>query len=309
MSALENKAMIVILKTSKWGASKFDKKLADPLTTQYQATKESATVRKKLINSAALKPVRLAIESAKALHNNLTLPWGDHGDRLLPVKRHEAYRDAIQEAIGKVESERRQFVFVYDELVTTAEEDLGQMFSVDDYPSQDSLNDRFAVSYEIQPVPSASHFVADIGDDEAERIRADLERGAEMKLAAAMASLYERVEEAMRRLIERLGTDEEDNPKRIHSSALEALKSLAEAIPTLNIAEDQRLEKIAARIAKTIGQLEIDDLRYRSKKPRDIEAVSKTRKSLSADLECIAAAYFGPATPNTTLKEHSHEQS
>ena len=295
---LEKRAMIVNLSASQWGASKNDKDLAVKLTSQHNAKKTAARVRKQLISAEALKPIKTAIDAAKMIHNRMTLPWSDHGERLLPVKMHDRYREAMSEAIDKVDQARKKFLDQYEELIAAAKADLGDMFDETDYPMPGTLGRKFGVSYAIEPVPSAANFIADIGEQDAERIKREIEKRSQAKLDAAMVRLYEQVEESLRRLITRLGIDEDGNPRPIHASALEALKTIADSVPDLNLTDDTRLAEIAERINRALGTVTIDDLRFRSKKLSNIEATTTRRKDLSDELTGIASAYFGPAEPS-----------
>ena len=293
MSALETKAMIVNLNTSVWGASKSDRELARELTDQHDAADGTARVRKQLINAEAIKPVHGAVESAKAIHKQLTLPWSDHGERLLPVKLHDQYKERMQSAIDRVDMAKRKFLDQYEDLIEKAKDELGSMFQEGDYPPSTAIGRKFGVEYEILPVPSANHFIADIGDKEAKRIKADLERRVKIKLDAAIVSLYEQIEESLGRLIERLGRDDDGNPRRIHESALDAIKTLAAAVPNLNLTNDKKLNMIAKRLDKVLSTVAIDDLRFRSRKPGNVEATNRLREDLSTELGSIADAYFG----------------
>jgi len=293
MSALENKAMIVTLTASMWGAAISDKELADKLTDQHHAEEGTARVRKQLIAKDALKPVKAAIDVAKGIHNRMTLPWSDHGQRLLPVKAHEAYRDLMESAMATVDEQRRLFIDAYTAEIEKARTALGDMFDEDDYPTPKEVGSKFGVTYSIEPVPAAKHFVADIGDDEAERIKKDLERRAQMKLDAAMVSLYERIEQALRRLVDRIGFKEDGSPRPVHATALESLQTLVEAVPNLNLTEDVKLAEIAERLRGLIGRLKIEDLRYGSSKPHVVQQVTERRQMLTSELDDIATAYFG----------------
>ena len=293
MSALENKAMIVTMTASMWGASVSDKALANTLTHQHRADEGTASVRKQLIGKDALKPVKAAIDLAKFIHNRMTLPWADNGQRLLSVKAHETYRDMMETAMARVDEQRRIFVDAYEAEIERARFALGDMFDENDYPDPKEVGSKFGVTYIIEPVPSAAHFVADIGDEEAERIKADLEQRAQMKLDAAMVALYERIEEALRRLIDRVGFNEDGSPRPVHATALESLQTLVEAVPSLNLTDDPKLNEIARRLRSLVGSLTIDELRYRSSKPHVVEQVSEKRKMMQAELADIATAYFG----------------
>ena len=302
MSTLEKNAMIVVLNTAQWGASKADKELSDAVTDQYQAKKGTARVRKQLIPKDALKTLSSAIGAAKTIHNAMTLPYGDHGDRLLPIGQFDSYKASMHSAIETVSLCLKDFLEKYEShLAEQSLRDLGQIGKRDDYPTVSELRGKFGVSYEILPVPSAAHFIADVGEEERERIRADLEQRSEAKLNAAMVSVYERIEEELRRLIARLGTDSQGNPNRIHATALETIKTLATAVPNLNITSDPKLNLIATKIRQAIGAIEIDDLRYRSKKPQVIQATTAARTGLSKELTSIAETYFGPEVQTAAI--------
>ena len=295
-TALENKAMIVNLNTSFWGAAKSDAGLAATLIDQFKASEGAARVRKQLISQDALKPVRSAIQAAKQTHKRMTLAWKDNGERLLPVKVLDEYKDKMRDAIAKVDTARTEFGEKYDSLIAQARVDLGGMFDDDDYPASGTVVAKFGVAYEISPVPSASHFVADVGDDEAERIKAEIERQTQARLDAAMVGLYEQIEEALRHLIERLGFDEDGDPKRIHESTLEALQTIADSVPSLNLTNDRRLARMAGEIRKAIKKVGVDDLRYKSKKPKMVAEVTQRREGLATELQKVAEAYFGKAS-------------
>ena len=292
MSGLETKAMIVKLSTSMWTATKKDAAVSTAVAEQYEADADMAQVLKTLVSRPALKEVRATIDAAKALHNDLTLPWADNGERLLPVKVHARYTETMGDAISKVDEATVKFARGYEALIEKAQGSLGRMFESTDYPPVEVIAGKFGCSYDINPVPAGSHFIANIGDEEAARIKADIERRMQIKMDAAVLRLCERVEESVKHLIDRLGYDEAGSPKRLHKSTLEALQALAAAVPDLNLTEDKRLDEIAARLAKTLGGVTIDDLRYHSNKPAVVAATTQRRAETLKELEEVAGIYF-----------------
>ncbi len=293
MSTLESKAMVVKLSTSMWTATATAPDLETFVTSNHDAADGTAKVRKQLIGKDDLKALKASIDGARLLHKSLTLAWSDNGDRLLPVDQLENYKTALQVCIEEVERQRADFVGRYEALVEKARVELGQMFSEDDYPDTDEIAEKIGLQYEILPVPSASHFIADVGTEEADRIKRDIERRTQAKLDAAMVGLYERVETAMRKLVARLGTDDDGNPKPVHKSTLEALKTIAGSIPALNLTEDTKMDEIAERLNRAIGTVDIGDLRCKSKKRSKVEETMKRRDDIHKDLEATLTQYFG----------------
>ena len=296
---LESNAMIVNLNIQSWQATKHDPVLSADLIEEYGAESNSARVNKKLINRESLKEIREAVGDARKLHNTLTLPWGRHGDRLLPVGMHQTYIEKIDSCIERLDQARHRFLADYEDLIVDAKSMLGKMFNADDYPSKEIVSRRFGIDYEINPVPSANHFLVDLADEEAEKIRADIEKRMNTKLDNAVVQLYERIETTLKRLIERLGTDENGKPRRIHASALVTMREIANAMPSMNLVNDSRLNEISKHILEILEDVEVETLRHKSKIPWKAQLVDTRRQKLSRELSTIASAYFGhtPTTP------------
>ena len=299
MSLLQSNAMIVKLAVKDWPATKHDPLLAADLTQRYNAEDKAATVSKRLISKDALRDIRSAISAARSLHDTMTLPWGKHGERLLPVAMHQNYTDRIDRCANRLEEARKVFLDQYEALIEEAKITLGRMFDGADYPTRDQAAEKFGLAYEISPVPDAAHFVADLADKQADRIKADLEKRTRIKLDNAVVRLYERIEESLRRLIDRLGTDDKGKPKRIHASALETMQQIADAVPAMNLTNDSQLTDIGARIRKVLKSVEIDDLRHKSRKSEAVEMVNLRREKLSGALDSIATAYFGSSVSDS----------
>ena len=292
-SALENKAMIVTLDASFWSAGKTDRDLTDAVTGQYGADSKAATVRKRLINGKALKPISSAIQSVKIAHKHMTLPWDDNGTRILPVEMFAKYRETLDTLIGHVEQATQDFITEYDQHVEASRSALGEMFDISDYPHRAELEQKFGVAYHVAPVPTGRNFVADIGEAEAERMREQIERRTQAKLALAIDSLGDRLEEALVNFVNALGQTEDGKPRRIHQSTLDGLQAVCDAIPALNLTHDSRLNRIANDIREAIEGVELDELRVRSSKPAVIAEKLANREALSDKLASIAGAYFG----------------
>ena len=294
--ALEHKAAISRLKSSMWTAARIDQKLSKSVTDEYDAREDRARVNKRLIAPAAMKPIRVAIVAAKVCHQALTLPWDAHGDRLLPIASLDRYKLRIAAASEAVDAAVQDFLGEYETVhIPKAREDLGRAFNPEDYPSRDTLRSKFGVTYEILPIPKAEHFIADVGEEEAARIRERIEMATQARLDSAMVALYENVQAPISRLIERLGFDDEGKALTLHETAVENLRDIANAIPDMNLTDDPRLGEISEQITEALKDVSVDDLRFKSRKVQEIEATARRRRDLTAKLEQMQTSYFGGA--------------
>ena len=92
----------------------------------------------------------------------------------------------------RVVRQRARFIEDYDDYVDQARLDLGKLFRIDDYPSKEALQGKFAIRYRITPVPDADHFIAKLASDDTDRVKRDIERHIEEQLHDAVGDLYRR---------------------------------------------------------------------------------------------------------------------
>ena len=294
MNGIENRAVIVIADTSFWTGSRIDKGASDEVAVRYEAEQDSARVTKRLIDRKELKGIQNAISSAKVMHKRMTLPWDDNGGRLLPRDRMPEYKEKMAKKMADVDTETTDFVERYPELVKESSKRLGLLHKDGDFPAQETMAGKFGFRYRIQPVPSAEHFVLDLAKDEITDLKEQLETDIKKKVSEAVSSVFERLETQIRAMIERLGDDENGDPRRMGSGRIDAINELIDAIPTLNITDDKKMNRIADRLKKAMSGITFDDLRYgRTRKPADVSRIASNRKELSKKLNSIATAYFG----------------
>ena len=138
------------------------------------------------------------MSEARTKHYSNSLPWDDKGARLLTVANYEHYTDLMDGFRERVVRQRARFIEDYDDYIDQARLDLGKLFRIEDYPSKEDLQGRFAIRYRITPVPDADHFIAQLASDDTERVKRDIESHIEEQLHGAVGDLYRRFGEADR---------------------------------------------------------------------------------------------------------------
>ena len=117
--------------------------------------------------------------------------------------------DGLRERVVR---QRARFIEDYDDYVDQARLDLGKLFRIEDYPSKEALQGKFAIRYRITPVPDAEHFIAKLACDDTDRVKRDIERHIEEQLHDAVGDLYRRLGEAVERVSDRLQEDRNGKP-------------------------------------------------------------------------------------------------
>ena len=133
------------------------------------------------------------MSEARTKHYANSLPWDDKGARLLTVANYEHYTELMDGLRERVVRQRARFIEDYDDYVDQSRLDLGKLFRIEDYPSKEDLQGKFAIRYRITPVPDADHFIAQLASDDTERVKRDIERHVEEQLHDAVGDLYRRI--------------------------------------------------------------------------------------------------------------------
>ena len=288
---LQSRAMLVELHISAWNGRKTDKAATSELLQAKGCGSRAASVVKMLVDKIYLQPIAQVSTEMRATHRNLTLPWDDSGRRLLPVDIYDRYRQEIEALINVREKAVERFIAEYSEAIHSAKRALGDLFDKDDYPRAEDIRGEFSADYEISPVPEKQHFVANVGESEADRIKASVERRMGKRLQDASRDIYQRLHDAITttaKAIERA----DDKGKRIHGSLLDTLRGLCETLPLLDINDDREIRKMCSDLRKLLDGVSVDELRPKSKQyaPAKRAAVEGKLTAMSAAM----AGYVGP---------------
>lgn len=240
MTVLQEKAMLVNLSISAWTASKKDNKAGEAVKAQASASSKSGWFNKRLIDPAALDKLNKIEGRARDLHYRMTLPWGDNGDRILPAPAYMDYMDAIRVIRGEHEQARGEFVRDYPALVQGARQMLGAMYDPKDYPDVGRVAERFEIRLGFNPVPDASDFRVDVGDEAVAEIRKSITESVEKRLQGATRECWIRLEEVVKRMATTLG----DPEAVFRDSLVENIRVLLGVLPKLNITGDTKLSMV-----------------------------------------------------------------
>ena len=288
---LTRDAMLVALRINAWSGRLYDRQASNHVAVHHDATASAGRYNKRLLPKAALAKLAATMSEARTVHYANTLPWDDAGSRLLTVANYDRYTEALDALVERVVRERACFIEDYDEYVQQARLDLGRLFRIEDYPSRDALQGRFAIRYRIVPVPDADHFMADLAAGETERVKRDIESQVEERLHDAVRDLYRRLGEAVERVGKRLREDENGKPLVFRDSMIRNIRDLVDVVPRLNIFGDDELARLCRDVKDRIASADPDTLRpSRRFDPNVRRQVKRDADALSARF----AGYFAP---------------
>ena len=254
---ITQKAMLVSLHISCWGARKHDKKVSREVNDQYGTSQEAGRFNKVLATKDSLKEIQAAVGAARTFHLEQTLPWGERGERLLPSKNYSEYNRQMRVYKHDFERAVNEFVADFHSVIFTARQTLGGLFSRDDYPDASGIREKFEFRTVISPLPTAADFRVQLGQEEIAAIQLDLEKRIAESQAAATRDLWQRLYEVVGHMVERLS-----DPEAIFRDTLVGnIVRLTELLPRLNLHDDPALEAMRRQIEASLCQCTPTQLR------------------------------------------------
>jgi hypothetical protein len=262
--SISSSAVLAELNISIWTANKLDKGATDSMLASNSASSGSAQVRKNLM-AGSNKRKRIADYGARArlYHNQTTLPWSDKGSRLLPTSLFMEYKQNMNTIERNMNAMIQDFFTSYDDLVLDAKLHLGSLFNASDYPSIDSLGEKFAFKLVFSPLPESNDFRLDIPQIEMQELSEKYENAFNDRLNDAMRENWDKLHKTLTHLSDKLTENEEDSEskKRYHDSLITNATELCGLLTHLNITKDPKLEEARKSLELTMLGVDIEDIK------------------------------------------------
>jgi hypothetical protein len=238
------------LNVRSWNGRKLDKSETEVVLHRASAVKGSARVNKSLLPEAqTLIALQKLTGEIRTFVYKRSAPWAE-GMQIMQSSGYLDFMNDFRALKSKWDRLADQFVQEYPQLVSQAQISLGTLFDPNDYPDAADLRARFSLEVRFMPVPTAADWRVDLGDEAIADLRADVEKQVKAGQEAAMRAVYERIFDVARKAHERLS-----NPKAVfRDSLVENAVELCELLPSLNITNDPRVDKLRRVIETSIGK-------------------------------------------------------
>lgn len=253
--------MLVELSISSWTGRKKDKAASADVTAQNAARTGVASVNKKLLGDCAeLVAVQKFASNVRTSHYAMTMPWSDSGMRLLPTTMYFKYHGQITSLQAEFDRLVQQFLDAYDWEVVQAQAKLGTLFHRDEYPTVDSLRDKFGFRLSYIPLPDAGDWRVDMGNEAEEALRKQYNDFYGKQVEGAMRDIWERLHSHLTRFVAQLNVDEDGKKGKIYASTIENVLQLTDLLEAANYTEDAGLTLAQNRIRAALTGVDKDDL-------------------------------------------------
>jgi hypothetical protein len=264
---IRNFATLVTLNTSRWHAKVKDRQAGKNAASVTEADEASFEVRKRLLVGAdtKLKAIHKAIDEARALHYDMTLPWSTTsmsdagrrtGGRLLPNTLFVEYTQAMAAKLKQMVAALDEFVPEYPNLIELAKVKLGKSFDAREYPNASSIRQHFTLSFDFQPIPKGEDF-GGLPKVQLDMLAAKVNDNMRLQAEHAMQELWVRLHTVVGRMAERLL-----NPENVFQNSLVTnVRDTARLLGHLNVTQDPKVEALRVKVEKELCPHDAKDLR------------------------------------------------
>jgi hypothetical protein len=176
------------------------------------------------------------------------------------------YQKAMGDFKVKFEQEVADFLNNYESLISQARVKLNGLFNDKDYPARSQLVSKFYYQISVFPIPVSDDFRVGLNDEEVGKIRASIDESYNNRLKDSINSIYKRVFDALNKIVERLGVDENSKKdKKFHDTLIKNVQELCDILPQLNVTGDLNIEELISDIKNSICKVDPDTLRVNKK--------------------------------------------
>mgnify|MGYP006283046085 CR=1 FL=1 len=267
VSKLSGSAIIVNLNLSVWTARKLDKRVSQEVDQAKSTKTRAGNYHKNLLaGSGKLEEITKLANAVRTWHYTHTQPWGDNGDRVLPMTMFVDYRSQLTAYETQFATSVNNFLNEYDTLVAAAAFQLGDLFDREDYPMRDHIVDKFGFRYSFTPLPQAGDFRVDIGEQGLAELRDHYEGVLTERTTTMMQDAWDRLYDALSKMSERLA-DEHDpatgEPKRkiFRDSLVDNAVEVCKLLKHFNTTNDTKLEAMRQQLEEAMRGVDAQSLR------------------------------------------------
>ena len=261
---LSERAMLAYIAVGLWSARKLDKKSSKKVTTDASATADAARVHKHLLASAdeKLKAIQHVAGKARRLLDEHSSPWDDAGNRLVSNAKAIWLIGELRGIEQEFHAAVDDFVLDYPMLRAQAVASLGSLANLDDYPEPDRVREKFSMRMSFTPLPqNFDDMRMGMSPEQAALLRQHYEARIKEQHSRALMSVWERLREQIKHVLERLEPDEDGKRKRYRNTMMDNLRETCAMVKSLNVFEDAELELVRNEVERTLCAFETEQLR------------------------------------------------
>lgn len=260
--SIASSAMLVDLSISTWTARKLDKAVTEEVNFNKKASRAASRVNKNLLPEVVqlTRINKFAAVTRNWLYRE-TLPWSDHGPRLIPTAKFFEFKKRADELEEEFNQMVAEFLVEYPTLISAQAFELGEMFNRDEYPDVGSVAGRFRFRATYSPVAEIGDWRVDIGEEANRALEQQYAEEYERRLEGVLSDVRERIGTSLKHLSERFTNDTNGERKRFNNDILDKFIDSLSTVRALNLTNDPQIAKIINESEWAVANVGIDEIK------------------------------------------------
>jgi len=281
VDTLKDRAMLVSLSIGYWNGKVKDDSVVDELSTSHGTDKDVHDYSRRLVKAEALKEFKGVRSRARSFLKDQTSRWLDDGTRIMAAPLFLKMMEKMHTFKIEWDNSVAEFVRKFPSLKAEEKKRQGSLYNEGDYPTADSLRRKFSWEFRTFPIPSKEDWRIDLGDKTNE-VKAQIDAAVIEALQLATRDLWTRLHEVVKKLAEKMA----EADATFRDSIIGNIQELVAILPTMNVANDPKLEDMRRQVEEQLAKLNPEEL-------RDDPKARKKTKDAADKLLAAMASYVG----------------
>lgn len=270
--SLATSALLVSVDVNVWSATKQDRSISDEVTSSKKADSSAGRFVKNLLADDPFH--KRVLNYRQTIYNWLkrsTYRWNNSQD-LLPVIDLIKFREEYAEHERQFYKMLDDFIMNYRTIVSNMAFKQGDMFNLEDYPTEDEVRRKFGCRLYVAEVPEQD-FRCQVANDLAEDLKRRYEKQAEEIVNSVVDEQIERITDVIESISHCCGVDvvknsqtgeEQTKRRKIYETTIEKAKNLCKTIKGFKLKNDEKsnaLLEVVDRLDSTLNGVDSELIR------------------------------------------------
>lgn len=246
-------SLLVTLSISQWTARKYDKSATREIAAKHGIDSQVGRYNKSLLPMTDdLNNITNLAAGIRIWFYANTLPYTYEGVRLLPSKGYFEFINDMNSRLQAWRGAVDKFLAHYDVHVKNAEDMLGPLYKVEDYPTPENIKERFSIDVKVSPVPDEAGFFNVLVDDMAKEQAVIYAKEMENTAQKATRECWERLHGVVTKFVEKLASEAATLREDHVQSMLDNAQEMCILLTKLNIMNDPDLEALRSEVESSL---------------------------------------------------------
>lgn len=280
---LATKALLVRVRITVYTARVRDTAASSKLEQDMGAEVGVGIYTKSLVSKKLMNRLGTTVKAIRREYEEITLPWGKDGTRLLPTSQWGEFNDTI-------EQRREEFWATVDEFLEGYEEHrrnkkrMGKLYNDKEYMPVEKVRERFSFDVNYAPIPQAGDLRLDLSNGELSKLKSELKDQVESEYERASRDILYRIYDAVGTFYNQITGDDWVG---VRGKTFDHMQRLAAVLPALNVRNDPKIAGLLKALNDQILVYDAGELRDTQGAPVNPQAKKRATAAAKKIIERI----------------------